>query len=105
MPPQFIIDSPEPPAMSQPASHVARTRAAITRFTAAVEELQGCASEYVALGGQSGVDDHWLEEDGVTPRTDLDLTLAEYVSAVSSIDAVITLLGQGHSTNLYRAKG
>jgi hypothetical protein len=94
--------------MSQPTSHVVRTRAAITRLTDAFEGVTSCLREYESLGGADGVLPHWQTRDAeghVVDRTDLDVTHPQYVDAIASIQAIQGLVAQGHSTNLYRVKG
>jgi hypothetical protein len=94
--------------MSQPTSHVQRTRAALSRLTDAFEGVTSCLREYDSLGGANGVLPHWQTRDAegqVIDRTDLDITHGQYVDAIASIQAIEALVAQGHSTNLYRAKG
>jgi hypothetical protein len=85
--------------MANAAAYVAVTRRRIGDFMAAVEQLNAALSEYNALGGSGFTDDHWLDEQGA-PRADLDITAAQFVDAVASIQAVQALLAQGHATNL-----
>jgi len=91
--------------MSQPSAHISRTRQAITQGTDAFEQLQACANEYTALGGSAGVAPFWFQADGVTPRTDLDITHDEYVAAIAVILALGTTIGPANSSSLYRCKG
>lgn len=91
--------------MSQPAQHIARTRAAITRLCDAAEHLRGCLSEFEWLGSEA-VEDHWLDSEG-EPRTDLDLSAAEYLAAVQAGGSILTYINSNANLGgpLYRAKG
>lgn len=91
--------------MANASSFVTQTRQQITAFMNAYEDLVSRGNEYAALGGETFVEDHFLDSEG-QPRTDLDITQAEFVAAVASIDAVMTLMiNQFHRVNLYKAKG
>jgi hypothetical protein len=90
--------------MANVSSFVTQTRAQITAFLNAYEDLASRVDEYNAIGGSGVLGEHFDDEQGV-PRTDLDLTKQEFVDAIVSIGAVSTLMGQGHNTNLYKAKG
>jgi hypothetical protein len=90
--------------MPQPASHVTRTRAAIAAMCDAYERVTACLTEYNALGGSEAVAEHWLDAEG-QPRSDVDITHAEYVAAVASMQTIAQLVVQGHNTNLYKVKG
>ncbi len=90
--------------MANASTYVAQTRGRIGALMAAVESVNAALNEYTALGGADFTGDHWLDEQG-QPRDDLDLTAAQFVDAIASLQAVIALLDTGHATNLYRAKG
>lgn len=92
--------------MAQPASHIARTRAAVARLTDAFEVLIGCLGEYQWLEVTPGtVGAFWKNPDG-TDRTDVDITEAEYTAAVQSAAAIRDFInGGGHGEHLYKVKG
>lgn len=91
--------------MAQPATHIQRTRAAITRLCDAFEQAQACVAEYNAIGGDAGVHPFWLNPDGTT-RTDYDITEAQYTAAIGSINAIAqTVIANSNNSNLYLVKG
>ena len=91
--------------MAQPSQHIQRTRAAITQATNAFEQLQAVANEFTALGGSAGIASYWFQADGVTPRTDLDISAAQYEAAMTVILGLGTSIGPANSAGLYKCKG
>ena len=91
--------------MAQPQQHIARTRAFITAATNAFEDLQAAGNEYTALGGSAGIKPFFFQADGVTPRTDLDITEAQYDAAMTVILGLGAAIGPANSSALYKVKG
>ncbi len=101
--------------MGQPASHVSRARDYFRRLNEIVNEGRGVTAEYVALGGQPGIETFWYKRDAEgnvievdgdpVIRTDLGSTSAEFVSGITSVGAILDLYAAGHYTNLSKAQG
>ena len=79
-------------------------RAADTAFLQGYTLLRAFLEGYNAVGGEAGIAPHFVESDGVTPRTDLDYTQADIVAIATTANAVKTLMDQGHLTNLVKVK-
>jgi hypothetical protein len=53
-------------------------------------KLQKVVKRYNANGGQTFLHPFFLKEDGITPRTDLDVTEAQIVTAIANMQTVFT---------------
>lgn len=85
--------------MAQPSTFVNQVRANVTTFMQAYETLLADKKEYDSLGGSAFVDDYLI-----TPSP-TDITLVDFTTAVSSIEALRVLLeDQFHATNLNRLR-
>jgi len=81
----------------------------IAYVTSVRQHIGNLLNEVVALNGlrqQYTWEDlgNTLESSIFTTDLHKDITLAQFVSAITSFDAVITLLGQGHGTNLVKMR-
>lgn len=89
-------------------SHVARVRAAVTAFLDAADGLRNVNHEYVNAGMDAKVtDDVMIEAFGSQTVEEQEVpvvTAAEFQTAISSAQAFLTLLDQGHATNFYKLK-
>lgn len=83
--------------------HVNRVQRAATNLLNALNDVDGVSTEIGNLGGQSGIEAYFLDSEG-NPRTDLPITLAEVIAALSTFDAFTTLRTQGHGTNLAKLR-
>lgn len=86
-------------AMANPriSNWISEFRDADTALLQSIDKMRGLLAEYVAIGMSSV----WKVEDfaGNEPATE-----ATILAALNSIDAITTLLSQGHATNLYRVR-
>jgi hypothetical protein len=64
-----------------------RTRDAARKLAAALEEARAANAEFIALGGTAWTDPYFLDDQGA-PRTDLDITSADFTNSQSGLDAI-----------------
>lgn len=84
--------------MAVDSDWISRYRGQVTAFLNALEDLLALKQQYTALDYGNTLTDEDLA------GANSDLTLPDIPAAVSSVDAIATLVGQGHNTNLYTLK-
>lgn len=84
--------------MAVDSDWISRYRQQVTTWLNALEDLLALKNQYTALDYGNTL----TEEDLAGANS--DLVLADLPAAVSSIDTIATLVGQGHNTNLYKLK-
>jgi hypothetical protein len=88
--------------MARPETVVNEVRDAAVDFLRALDKFEPVRRKYFALGGDTFISPYFFQEDGTTPRTDLDIDAEGVTGIINSLDAVQTLMGEGHRTNLSR---
>lgn len=71
---------------------VSQIRAVSTQFIELSETLNKINARYVKNGGQTFLHPFFVEADGETARTDLDVTEAQIVTCVSALQQLTTWL-------------
>lgn len=84
--------------MAVSADWISRYRQSTTAWLTALNELLALREQYDALDYGSTLTD----EDFA--GANVDITKADLVAAVGSVEALNTVFQQGHDTNLYRLK-
>jgi hypothetical protein len=70
-----------------------RTKAAASALHAAMEEARDCVNEYVGAGGSTYMTRFFYEEDLSTPRTDLSVSVADFIAAQTAMLALAATSG------------
>jgi 2,4-dienoyl-CoA reductase-like NADH-dependent reductase (Old Yellow Enzyme family) len=92
-----------------PVNHVKRAEAATKTLLNALDEMHNVAREYAQGGAGPLVTEQAMidafgshtEGEGELAVEVPNVTVAQYVAAITTFDAFITLQAQGHGTNLY----
>lgn len=71
---------------------VSQVRSLATRIVDLSADLNKIADRYNRNGGQAFLHPFFLEADGVTPRTDLDVTEAQIVTCITNMAQMMTWL-------------
>jgi len=83
--------------------YVGQVRGEIEQFLNAFEALEGSIKQYAKTGGADYIAKHFNNAQGEN-RPDLDITADQFILAISSLQTLQAFLGEGHATNLYKAK-
>ncbi len=87
--------------MAQPSGVVERIRTVTRGFVEQYKTLLGELDEYEKLGAASARP-YFFEADGTTPRTDIDITVAQFNNAVATLIEIRTLINTApKGKNLY----
>lgn len=84
--------------MSSTSNHVSRVRQTAAQLIDGVDKLQALKREWDALGYSAAIIESGIIGDNA------GVTGADIAAVYVTLDALNTLLAQGHATNLYRAK-
>lgn len=84
--------------MARPDALIDELRTRIGKLGEAFDGLAGVKRRYVALGGADFLAPYFLDGNG-QPRTDLDIKPEDIGNALASLQAIESLLAQGHMTN------
>jgi hypothetical protein len=93
-------------------THINRVRSSVVTLLNAADELRNVNYEYVKadMGNQltdadmGAIYGSYADDSGEEPVYVPNVTIAELVTAVSSIQAVLSLLDAGHASNLLLIK-
>jgi hypothetical protein len=87
--------------MANNPAFVQTYRLAVTHLLARFDELRNLNAQYVALDLGTELVDHTEGNPGDFDGN-ADITKAEFIAGIASVDAINDLFVQGHNTNLYK---